>query len=331
MCKYCNVRLEGEKLDTLKKHTTSVTHLRKKSNADPQPGSSGIKRQSTIVGAFEVQKRAKTEKEEFLHGKIYVSGSGNLPSGDNLRRKYVPQCGVSEKDEVKQKLKDQPVVVVADETSDKQGRCVFAVLLKTVSSEPQQSCFLASVNFLDTANASTCSQVIIDTLKEYEIQYSQVHGLVSDSTSVNVKYHLENSIDLSMMFKTAAQKSLDKLLVHMGPNPTNECYKHIGRLFCPSEAANVPSSSVNSNSIVESFAKIPFSTRKLIDGYFHFHRQLLRLVGQEAPVDVMQVLASKASKSCYPGFAKAAIQCLNWPVNSVDAERYFSVYNIVKM
>lgn len=203
MCKYCNMRLEGEKLDTLKKHKTSVTHLRKKS--DPQPGSSRIKRQSTIVGAFEVQKRAKTEKEEFVLDTVkmclkaniplnkidhpavrsymekYVPGSGNLPSGDNLRRKYVPQCGVSEKDEIKQKLKDQPVVVVADETSDKQGRCVFAVLLKTVSSEPQQSCFLASVNFLDTANASTCSQAIIDTLKEYEIQYFQVHGLVSDS------------------------------------------------------------------------------------------------------------------------------------------------------
>lgn len=56
-----------------------------------------------------------------------------------------------------------------------------AVLIKTFSSEPQQSCFLTSVNFLDTANASTCSQAIIDTLEEYEIQYSQVYGLVSDS------------------------------------------------------------------------------------------------------------------------------------------------------
>ncbi|CAB3232080.1 unnamed protein product [Arctia plantaginis] len=58
----------------------------------------------------------------------YVPGSGNLPSGDNLRRKYVPQCGVSEKDEVKQKLNNQPLVVVADETSDKQELRTTAVL-----------------------------------------------------------------------------------------------------------------------------------------------------------------------------------------------------------
>lgn len=199
MCKYCNVRLEGQKKDTLAKHTSSSIHAKKKSS------SSGAKRQSTITGNFETQKRAKLEKQAFIEDTVkmclkaniplhkldhpavrdyfakYVSGSGDLPSGDALRRKYVPIYGNSEKESVKQQLRNKPVVIVADETSDKQGRCVFAVLLKTITPELEQACYLAAVNFLDTANSSSCSQAIIDTLKEYEIDYSQVKGLVSDS------------------------------------------------------------------------------------------------------------------------------------------------------
>jgi hypothetical protein len=57
---------------------------------------------------------------------------------------------------------------------------VFCFSIKTIDSATQEI-FLASVNVLDTANALTCSQSIIDTLKDYEINYSQVKGFVSDS------------------------------------------------------------------------------------------------------------------------------------------------------
>lgn len=39
---------------------------------------------------------------------------------------------------------------MADETSSKQERCVFAVLLKTVDWETEQSYVLKSTNFVDT-------------------------------------------------------------------------------------------------------------------------------------------------------------------------------------
>lgn len=543
MCKHCNVRLDGDKTDTLKKHTMSSNHLKKKT--EPQPGPSGSKRQSTIIGGFEVQKRVKMEKETFVEDTVkmclkanipmhkldhpavrsylkkYVPGSGNLPSGDTLRRKYVPLCGIAEKEETKEKLKNQPVVVVADETSDKQGRCVFAVLFKTVNAEPEQSCFLASVYFLDAANGSTCSQAIMDTLKAYDIDYFQVQGLVSDSArymtacfnmlkiligdhilhyqcwahkinlvgdifikefkelntivaktkaaflhsrkmkSAYLKYlqehvplltpklyptpvvtrwnswfksaiylneyvehiiaflndyeddnmstsyltecfenetlarkirvqltfvfefcpkimeiidnlegskypfanilwskleDLKSSLERqregsfgdktksilldengefhqehSIMLKTAAQKSLDKLSSHMRSNPTNDSYLHIGKLFCPSVAAAVTTSSLDTNSTLESFSKIPFfrdiAQDELLSGYAHFHRQLVNVVQQETPVNVMQILL--ASKCCNLRFANAAIQSIHSPVNSVDAERYFSIYNVV--
>ncbi|CAH1113314.1 unnamed protein product [Psylliodes chrysocephalus] len=43
----------------------------------------------------------------------------------------------------------------------------------------------------------------------------------------NGEFHQEHSIKL----KTAAQKGLDKLSSHMGSNPTNDFYLHIGKLF----------------------------------------------------------------------------------------------------
>lgn len=202
MCKYCNTRLEGDKKDTLQKHVKSANHMNKK---NPIASTSGTKRQMSITSGFERQKRAKQENDTFVEDTVnmclkaniplhkldhpavreyiakYVPGSGTLPCGDTLRRKVVPLCGLSEKAMTKQQLKDKPIVIVADETSDGQGRCVFAILFRTIDSVLLQECFLASVNFLDTANASTCSQAIVDTLKDFEIDYSQVKGLVSDS------------------------------------------------------------------------------------------------------------------------------------------------------
>ncbi|CAH1115788.1 unnamed protein product [Psylliodes chrysocephalus] len=214
-CKYCNVRLDGNNTDTLKKHTTSSNHLKKKTKTQLEPF--GTKRQSTIVGGFEVQKCVKMERETFAEDTVkmclkinipihkldhpalrkylnkYVPDSDNLPFGDTLRRKYVPLCGIAEKEKNKENLKNQ--LVVGDKTSDTQGRCVFTVLFKTVNAEPEQSCFLASVYFLHAANGSTCSQAIIDTLKAYDIDYSQVHGLVSDFAYFNmlkilIGYHI---------------------------------------------------------------------------------------------------------------------------------------------
>lgn len=160
----------------------------------------------------------------------------------------------------------------------------------------------------------------------------QCEGCFGEKTkSILSNGNCEIDQEHSIMLKTAAQKGLDKLSAHMKSNPTNEAYQHIGKLFCPSVAAAVPTSSMNTNLILESFCKIPFfkdiPQDELMDGYTHFHRQLLEVIKQETPVDVVQILIG--TKCCYPSFANAAIQSLFSPVNSVDAERYFSIYNIV--
>ncbi|CAH1106689.1 unnamed protein product [Psylliodes chrysocephalus] len=115
MCKYRNVRLNADKTDTLKKH------LKKKTK--PQPGPSGTKRQSTIVGGFEVQKRVKMEKETFVEDTVKmclkanipmhkldhaVPGSNNLSSGDILRRKHVHCTPLLRKKKLRSNLKIIP-------------------------------------------------------------------------------------------------------------------------------------------------------------------------------------------------------------------------------
>lgn len=104
-----------------------------------------------------------------------------MPSGSALRKDYVPACGENMKIKVKAAVNDQPLVIVADETSDSKGRCVFAILLRTMTPTSQQEVFLASCTFLDTADGTSCSQAIIDCIKEYEIKYHNILGLVSDS------------------------------------------------------------------------------------------------------------------------------------------------------
>ncbi|CAH1115285.1 unnamed protein product [Psylliodes chrysocephalus] len=132
------------------------------------------------------------------------------------------------------------------------------------------------------------------------------------------------------MLKTAAQKSLDKLSSHMRSNPTNDSYLHIGKLFYPSAAA-VATSSLDTNSTLESFSRKPFfrdlPQDEPLSGYAHLHRQLVNVVQQETSVSVMQILL--ASNCCYLRFANADTQSLHSPVNNVDAKRYFSIYNVV--
>ncbi|CAH1111532.1 unnamed protein product [Psylliodes chrysocephalus] len=96
------------------------------------------------------------------------------------------------------------------------------------------------------------------------------------------------------MQKTAAQKSLDKLSSHIWFNPTNDSYLHIGKLFCPSVAAAVTKSSLDTNSTLESFFRILFfrdiPQDELSNGYADFHRKLVNVVQQETPVNVKILL-----------------------------------------
>ena len=102
-----------------------------------------------------------------------------MPKVETLREKYLPILNEKAVSELKEAILNQDIAVLSDET--RRGRCVYAVLFATVSPTKKQLVSLASVSFLDNANATTCSNAILDTLREYGVQNQQVRFLVSDS------------------------------------------------------------------------------------------------------------------------------------------------------
>lgn len=85
------------------------------------------------------------------------------------------------KEEVINQLAGKDVVLLSDETTDKGGRYVFAVLVKTVEAVSEQLLFVASVKVLETANSTDCARAILNVLQEYNIKYENVKAIVSDS------------------------------------------------------------------------------------------------------------------------------------------------------
>jgi hypothetical protein len=79
------------------------------------------------------------------------------------------------------------VVIYCDETTDRMGRCVFAVLFGTLEGNTVQQLFLGSCSFLPTANATICTQVIVDTLKDMNIEYDNVLSMCTDSAPYMIK------------------------------------------------------------------------------------------------------------------------------------------------
>jgi hypothetical protein len=63
----------------------------------------------------------------------YVPVLGLFSSADALRRKFLPSYGKSEKDFVKLKLKNKPIVIIADETSDKKRGVFLSFYLKLLT------------------------------------------------------------------------------------------------------------------------------------------------------------------------------------------------------
>jgi hypothetical protein len=75
MCQFCNVRLDSDKKDALKKHIKSESHLKKFSNFCAL----ALKRKSTIFEVFEKQKRVKEENNTFIEDTVNMCLKANIP------------------------------------------------------------------------------------------------------------------------------------------------------------------------------------------------------------------------------------------------------------
>nr|CAD7401385.1 unnamed protein product [Timema cristinae] len=177
-CGICNIRLESDKKDGLNKHVVSAGHLRRKEEHN-------LKRQLSITEVCDKQKKTKTEKLVFIDDTVkmclkanipinmldhpavreylkkHIPGFGDLPCGRNLRQNFVQRIGEEIKLELKEKVQGVTIVIVVDETSDSRGRCVLAILFRTVAEAATQDVFLTSL-FLDKATGTTATRPSMD-------------------------------------------------------------------------------------------------------------------------------------------------------------------------
>ncbi|KAJ8889923.1 hypothetical protein PR048_009428 [Dryococelus australis] len=79
----------------------------------------------------------------------FVEGAGDLPTVKTLREKIAAEERFST---VKADMAGKFVTVLANETTDKRGKCVFVVLFSLIEPAETEKIFLASFHFLETAN-----------------------------------------------------------------------------------------------------------------------------------------------------------------------------------
>lgn len=240
MCKYCNCTLSYEKKDTVQKHLKTQKHvsLKEKFLADKEP-----KLQTSVLASFSSAKRRKVVTEHFAlktteafakaniplekldneHLREWMAefteGAGDLPCVKTLREKYVPQASQAHFDELCKEVLQQNVHILCDETTDRQGRCIFVVLFKIhPDSLIQPILRVAAVNILEKADATTCSQAINDCVRKYNVNFQNIQCLVSDSA----RYMTKCMSSLQVLFGNH--------VVHV------QCWAHklalVGNVFC---------------------------------------------------------------------------------------------------
>ncbi|KAJ8875928.1 hypothetical protein PR048_023836 [Dryococelus australis] len=130
----------------------------------------------------------------------YIPGSGDLPKAATLRTDIVPRVGKTTEEEIKEAVKDKKkIAVVADETTDICGTCVFAVLFRTVTASSAKNVYLASCSFLSKANSTTCSQAILDTVNKFDISLDNVTLLITWALNLAGDCFLKESEELNML------------------------------------------------------------------------------------------------------------------------------------
>ncbi|XP_066473343.1 uncharacterized protein [Tiliqua scincoides] len=200
-CKYCNYRLDYRRKDSLQKHCQSEKHMTRKL---------GVKTESSLAMLEETlqnSKKVKDSKDEFIldtveafikanipvekldHPAIrawlnkYVQGSGDLPSANRLRQHYIPAVGEKKRQEIQSELKDSDIFIFCDESTDKNGSCVFNILMRRSTFAPDAKTHLAASVVLDAANAANYANAVLDTLENYSIDRQRVVGIITNSAT----------------------------------------------------------------------------------------------------------------------------------------------------
>lgn len=210
MCKICNLTLDHIRRQTITDHLQSKRHSEQSAKRKVEVDA-GVtpKRQTTLAGCKERQTAASAAKEDlvvdlvraFMSANIpmeklnnpqlrnffsaNVRGGGDIPQANWLREHYVPKVFEKQQAELISKLVGKKVAVIADETTDVEGRYVVNILLQPLDAfdSDGSKAVLVNTEFLQTVNNVTIAQLIIRTLTSVGIDFNNVLALISDNAA----------------------------------------------------------------------------------------------------------------------------------------------------
>lgn len=205
-CKVCVHSIDFTRLDTVRDHFKSKKHLTRRHAAESrkqaqaaQPSGSGNVRQTTLNTAF-AGSNSKTLREEFILDftkmctmadiplektekmmpfmKKHCTQGGALPNADTIRKLYVSRLYLKHFDALKDIVKDAPVSIIADETTDIRDHSVLNVVVGV-----RGKYYILDVVTLEACNHATFSEAVIKAVTGAGISFQNIIAVVSDSAA----------------------------------------------------------------------------------------------------------------------------------------------------
>ena len=108
----------------------------------------------------------------------YCKQAGTLPQVSTLRNVYVPHLYQEHYLTLTEVVKNKPVSIIADETTDVRDHSILNVIA-SIRGKP----YLIGVIKIEACNRKTFSQAIFRSVTDIVIEFSQVISVVSDSAA----------------------------------------------------------------------------------------------------------------------------------------------------
>nr|CAD7572095.1 unnamed protein product [Timema californicum] len=213
----------------------------------------------------------------------YIKGSGDLPSASWLRREYVPKCGALAKENIKVSLANKSVAIFCDETTDRSGNCVFAILFGTLEGKSSQQLYLGKdkpvAHLVQSRIESLKAKCELVRDGQFGINVVQMLAKVSPLCRGQTEECLKacGALTCAKLYSMLAKNS-DEIKV----------IKALGYLFDPTKLLSRPSSS-DGRELERMFKDLP-AFRDLQCDFQLGHKELCTLISEQTDSDYVDVV-----------------------------------------
>jgi hypothetical protein len=256
LCKYCRVEINTttKPSDRIKEHLHSKRHQRIKSKCLEESSS-----QPTLEEVLLTSKKQKEEAMDVSHEfvravcygglpfsvldgpiadlvKRFCPAARTMPGVDALAGPYLERVYSLHAEQIKTKIRDQPVTIIVDESPELMGRPCVNTLLSFYDVEKRDKVTLmVNCSFLTVCNAASIALYLSDVLKSYDVKWEKVIALASDSAAymkalfadlkkaqnpsmihITCPAHLINVAVSTSLQSTPSISDVHKVVIHMG-------------------------------------------------------------------------------------------------------------------